>query len=73
MNNEQQRINYGPLIVLSLTMALGPLAALSIGSRYADEETIARANAARSAGAMNNQIAMSDSSGTTATPNSASL
>lgn len=73
MNNEQQRINYGPLIVLSLTMALGPLAALSIGSRYADEETFARANAARTVSAMNNQIAMRNVPDAAVASNSASL
>jgi len=34
-----------PLIALGLAMALGPLTALSLGSRYADEETFARAQA----------------------------
>jgi hypothetical protein len=37
--------NHTPLIVLGLAMALGPLTALSLGSRYADDETIARAQA----------------------------
>ncbi len=38
--------NYVPLVVLGLGMALGPLTALSLGSRYAGEETLARANIA---------------------------
>lgn len=41
----EKRINYGPVAFLGLAMALGPLTALSLGSRYADEETWARANA----------------------------
>ncbi|ESQ15454.1 MAG: hypothetical protein N838_29275 [Thiohalocapsa sp. PB-PSB1] len=74
MSTEQKRINHGPLIVLSLAMALGPLTALSVGSRYADEETLARANAARTAAAMSNQIAMSETRSSIVTePNSASL
>ena len=32
-------------VILGLSMALGPLTALSFGSKYADEETIARAQA----------------------------
>jgi hypothetical protein len=35
--------------ILGLIMALGPLTALSFGSKYADEETLARANAGRDA------------------------
>lgn len=33
-------------VILGLAMALGPLTALSFGSKYASEETLARANAA---------------------------
>ena len=36
---------YGWLVLFGLAMALGPLAALSLGSRYAGPETIARAQA----------------------------
>jgi hypothetical protein len=73
MSTEQKRTNHGPLIILSLTMALGPLTALSVGSRYADEETLARANAARLVSDRNNQIAMSDAPSTVVAPNSAAL
>ncbi|MGD2020374.1 MAG: fasciclin domain-containing protein [Thiohalocapsa sp.] len=41
-----KKFNYGPLAIFGLAMALGPLTALSVGSRYADEETFERANAA---------------------------
>jgi uncharacterized surface protein with fasciclin (FAS1) repeats len=41
-----KQYNYGPLIFFGLAMALGPLTALSLGSRYASEETFERANAA---------------------------
>lgn len=34
------------VVILGLSMALGPLTALSFGSKYADDETIARAQAA---------------------------
>lgn len=47
MADSTKRINYSPVMIFGLTMALGPLAALSLGSRYADEETLARANAGR--------------------------
>ena len=33
------------VVILGLSMALGPLTALSLGSKYADEETFARAQA----------------------------
>ncbi|WP_462321409.1 fasciclin domain-containing protein [Halochromatium sp.] len=33
------------VVILGLSMALGPLTALSFGSKYADEETLARAQA----------------------------
>jgi len=45
MSRTTHHTNHMPLIVLGLAMALGPLTALSLGSRYADEETIARAQA----------------------------
>jgi uncharacterized surface protein with fasciclin (FAS1) repeats len=45
MNDATKHFNYGPLVFFGLVMALGPLTALSLGSRYADEETLARANA----------------------------
>jgi len=45
MSQATHQINHTPLIVLGLAMALGPLTALSLGSRYADEETFARAQA----------------------------
>lgn len=45
MSDSSKRINYGPAVILGLAMALGPLTALSLGSRYAGEETWARANA----------------------------
>lgn len=45
MSRTTHHTNHTPLIVLGLAMALGPLTALSLGSRYADEETIARAQA----------------------------
>jgi hypothetical protein len=45
MSQSSNGINHTPLIVLTLAMALGPLTALSVGSRYADEETLARAQA----------------------------
>ena len=32
-------------IIFALALALGPLTALTLGSKYADEETIARAEA----------------------------
>jgi uncharacterized surface protein with fasciclin (FAS1) repeats len=37
--------NYGPVIALGLVMALGPLTALSLGTRLAGEETWERAQA----------------------------
>lgn len=58
MNNEKKPINHGPLLFLSLTMALGPLAALSVGSRYADEETRARASAASDISTLSSPLAM---------------
>ena len=45
MSDSTTRINYGPVAILGLAMALGPLTALSLGTRYAGEETWARANA----------------------------
>jgi hypothetical protein len=45
MSRATHQTNHMPLIVLGLAMALGPLTALSLGSRYADEETFARAQA----------------------------
>mgnify|MGYP006271615067 CR=1 FL=1 len=45
MSQATHQTNHMPLIVLGLAMALGPLTALSLGSRYADEETFARAQA----------------------------
>ena len=45
MTDSANRINYAPAAVLGLAMALGPLTALSLGTRYAGEETWARANA----------------------------
>ncbi|WP_462329940.1 fasciclin domain-containing protein [Thiohalocapsa halophila] len=45
-NTPNKKFNYGPLAVFGLAMALGPLTALSVGSRYAPEETFERANAA---------------------------
>ncbi len=45
MSEVKQTINHTPAIVLGLAIALGPLTALSLGSRYASEETIARAQA----------------------------
>lgn len=66
MSNQQKRINYGPVVFLGLAMALGPLAALSVGSRYADEETLARANAGRDANTSVNPLATYGSSGATA-------
>jgi len=45
MTESTNRINHTPVVVIGLAMALGPLAALSLGTRYADEETWARANA----------------------------
>lgn len=45
MSKPIQPVNYRPAVILGLAMALGPLAALSLGTRYADEETWARAQA----------------------------
>lgn len=45
MSDSTTKINHTPLVILGLAMALGPLTALSVGSRYADEETLARAQA----------------------------
>jgi hypothetical protein len=45
MPHNTNRTNHTPLVVLTLAMALGPLTALSVGSRYADEETLTRAQA----------------------------
>lgn len=45
MSQSTAQINHTPLVILGLAMALGPLTALSVGSRYADEETLARAQA----------------------------
>jgi uncharacterized surface protein with fasciclin (FAS1) repeats len=45
MTDSAKSINYGPAVVLGLAMALGPLTALSLGTRYAGEETWERANA----------------------------
>jgi hypothetical protein len=45
MSQPSTQINHTPLVILGLAMALGPLTALSLGSRYADEETFARAQA----------------------------
>jgi hypothetical protein len=45
MSDSNTKINHRPLIVIGLAMALGPLTALSLGSRYADEDTLARAQA----------------------------
>ena len=45
MSQTTHQTNHTPLIVLGVAMALGPLTALSLGSRYADEETFARAQA----------------------------
>lgn len=44
--NAPKKFNYGPLAIFGLAMALGPLTALSVGSRYAPPETFERANAA---------------------------
>jgi uncharacterized surface protein with fasciclin (FAS1) repeats len=44
MSESTKSVNYTPAVVLGLAMALGPLTALSLGSRYAGPETIARAN-----------------------------
>ncbi len=46
MSESTKSPNYAPLAIFGLAMALGPLTALSLGSRYADEETLARANVA---------------------------
>lgn len=45
MTEATKNVSYGPIVVLGLGMALGPLTALSFGTRYAGEETWARANA----------------------------
>lgn len=45
MTDSTNRPNYGPVVFFGLAMALGPLTALSLGTRYAGEETWARANA----------------------------
>ncbi len=45
MSASKKTINHTPAIVLGLAIALGPLTALSVGSRYASEETFARAQA----------------------------
>jgi hypothetical protein len=45
MSQPTNQINHTPLVILGLAMALGPLSALSLGSRFADEETFARAQA----------------------------
>lgn len=45
MSQSTNQINRTPLVILGLAMALGPLTALSLGSRFADEETFARAQA----------------------------
>lgn len=45
MSQSTNQINHTPLVILGLAMALGPLTALSLGSRFADEETFARAQA----------------------------
>lgn len=46
MTESTKKPNYAPLAIFGLAMALGPLTALSVGSRYASEETFERANAA---------------------------
>ena len=45
MTDSSKRMNYGPLVALGLVMALGPLTALSLGTRFADDETWERAQA----------------------------
>ncbi|MGB5735991.1 MAG: fasciclin domain-containing protein [Thiohalocapsa sp.] len=45
MSDSTKQFNYGPVAILGLAMALGPLTALSLGTRYAGEETWERANA----------------------------
>ena len=45
MSDSTKRISYVPVAILGLAMGLGPLTALSLGTRYAGEETWARANA----------------------------
>jgi uncharacterized surface protein with fasciclin (FAS1) repeats len=45
MTDSAKKPNYSPLMIFGLAMALGPLTALSLGSRYAGPETLARANA----------------------------
>ena len=72
MSSSAPRTNYTPVVVLGLAMALGPLAALSIGSRFADEETLARANAGRDGARPTPSLAEYGPSGATAsTPTSA--
>jgi uncharacterized surface protein with fasciclin (FAS1) repeats len=46
MSESTKTFNYTPLAILGLAMALGPLTALSVGSRYAGPETLARAHVA---------------------------
>jgi len=43
MSTSIKKSTYGWLVLFGLTMALGPLAALSLGSRFAGPETLARA------------------------------
>ena len=45
MTDSSKSFNYAPAAILGLAMALGPLTALSLGSRYAGPETLARAQA----------------------------
>jgi uncharacterized surface protein with fasciclin (FAS1) repeats len=45
MSETSKNVNYTPAVILGLAMALGPLTALSIGSRVADEDTLKRAQA----------------------------
>ena len=55
--------NYGPLAIFGLAMALGPLTALSVGSRYAPEETFERANVALQNAAPKDMLAPYDVQG----------
>lgn len=62
MSQSTAHTNHTPLVILGLAIALGPLTALSVGSRYADDETFARAQAgAENIRRMEQQAAMASS------------
>jgi uncharacterized surface protein with fasciclin (FAS1) repeats len=63
MSETSKTFNYTPLAILGLAMALGPLTALSLGSRYAGPETLARAHVAAENAAPKDMLAPYDVQG----------